>query len=67
MITRDVICKAMGSRQGLFVRQGDLVKDRSLEVTRGSDEDRKESKSCISPSILVSRFSSGSFHLGEAP
>ena len=41
MITRDVICTAMGSRQGLFVRRGDLDKGRSLEVTRGSDEDRK--------------------------
>ena len=27
----------------------------------------RESKSCISPSILVSRFSSGLFHLDEAP
>ena len=59
-------CKTRGSRQGSFVRRGDLVKGRSLGQRGDGGRELEGVQSCISPRDLGWSFSCGSFYLGVA-
>ena len=51
-----VSCKTRGSRQGWFVRRGDLVKGRSLGQRGDGGRELEGVQSCISPWVLVWTF-----------